>query len=137
MNENDAGIIRFRTKDDGSVVRVMPDGSEKPYQIPRPDYARIDAMTDEELTANALSDPDSQPISDEEFAAMPTVPNVSAIRKKVGLSQDSFARAYQIPVGTLRDWEQGRRVPDRAAIAYLRVIARMPREVLDALQETE
>lgn len=40
-----------------------------------------------------------------------------------GLSQNEFARVYGIPVGTIRDWEQGRAVPDAAALAYLTAIA--------------
>jgi putative transcriptional regulator len=137
MNENGGNTIKLKWNDDGSVVRIMPDGTEQPFQAPEPDYARIDAMTDAELTANALSDPDNPPVSPEEFRAMPTVPNVAAIRKSIGLSQENFARAYHIPVGTLRDWEQGRRLPDRSAVAYLHVIERMPLAVLEVLQETE
>lgn len=44
------------------------------------------------------------------------------IRAQLGLTQEEFARRFQIPVASLRDWEQGRRQPDRAAQAYLKVI---------------
>ena len=40
-----------------------------------------------------------------------------------GLSQSEFSRVYGIPLGTIRDWEQGRTAPDAAAIAYLTAIA--------------
>jgi putative transcriptional regulator len=40
-----------------------------------------------------------------------------------GLSQAEFSRVYGIPLGTIRDWEQGRTAPDAAAIAYLTAIA--------------
>ena len=40
-----------------------------------------------------------------------------------GLSQAEFSRVYGIPIGTIRDWEQGRATPDSAAIAYLTAIA--------------
>ncbi len=40
-----------------------------------------------------------------------------------GLSQAEFSRVYGIPIGTIRDWEQGRATPDTAAIAYLTAIA--------------
>jgi putative transcriptional regulator len=63
------------------------------------------------------------------------VPDVKAIREELGLSQQAFARAYRIPLATLKGWEQGRRHPDATASAYLAVIARMPdaaREVLNA-----
>jgi putative transcriptional regulator len=52
----------------------------------------------------------------------------------LGLSQEDFATRYQIPLGTLRDWEQGRAEPDQAAKAYLKVIARAPDVVRDALK---
>ena len=49
------------------------------------------------------------------------------------MSQQEFARVYHIPLGTLKNWEQGRRQPDAPAAAYLQVIAKRPREVLEAL----
>ena len=52
------------------------------------------------------------------------------------LSQEDFAGAFHIPIGTLRDWEQGRKEPDAAAKAYLRVIAREPDTVRKALAKT-
>ena len=50
------------------------------------------------------------------------------------LTQEEFASRFRIPLGTLRDWEQGRSEPDRAMYAYLRVIAVMPEAVERALQ---
>jgi putative transcriptional regulator len=63
------------------------------------------------------------------------VPQVSIIRRALKLSQEDFAAAFHIPVGTLRDWEQRRKEPDAAARAYLRVIAREPETVRKALAE--
>ena len=60
--------------------------------------------------------------------------NVSAIRDKVGLSQDDFANAFGVSVGTLRNWEQGRNRPDGPARALLTVIDRDPGAVLKALR---
>jgi putative transcriptional regulator len=64
---------------------------------------------------------------------MKRTPQVKIIRRALGLSQDDFAARYHIPIGTLRDWEQGRAVPDQAARAYLTVIARDPEVVRRAL----
>jgi putative transcriptional regulator len=61
------------------------------------------------------------------------VPQVSVIRRALKLSQEDFAGAFHIPIGTLRDWEQGRKEADAAARAYLRVIARQPEIVRKAL----
>ncbi len=62
------------------------------------------------------------------------VPDVRAIRETLHMSQSEFADVYQIPLATLRGWEQGRRNPDRTATAYLSVIARLPAETRSALQ---
>jgi len=61
------------------------------------------------------------------------VPDVRAIRKKLGMSQEQFAQTYRIPLATLKNWEQGRRHPDAPAAAYLRAIARRPRDIGEAL----
>jgi transcriptional regulator with XRE-family HTH domain len=53
---------------------------------------------------------------------MKRVTQVKRIRWQLGLSQEDFAERFEIPIGTLRDWEQGRSQPDRAASAYLKVI---------------
>ena len=62
------------------------------------------------------------------------VPDVRAIRRKLGMSQQEFAQRYRIPLPTLKNWEQGRRQPDAPAAAYLRVIALRPREISEALK---
>jgi putative transcriptional regulator len=56
-------------------------------------------------------------------------PDVKAIREKSNKSQAQFAKAYHLPVGTLRDWEQGRRQPDAPARALLTLIGRDPETV--------
>jgi putative transcriptional regulator len=52
--------------------------------------------------------------------------DVKAIRMALGLSQEVFARAFQLSLGAVRDWEQGRKQPELGARNYLRVIARHP-----------
>jgi putative transcriptional regulator len=49
------------------------------------------------------------------------------------LTQEAFAARFRIPLGTLRDWEQGASEPDQPARAYLTVIARNPKAVTRAL----
>jgi len=104
------------------------------------DWAAVEALTDEQIHAAALADPDAQPIplgSDEELAKLGLmhIPNVKRLRDRLGLTQEAFAAAYRIPVGTLRDWEQGRKRPDAPARAYLTVIARNPEAVASFLGE--
>ncbi|HXQ49611.1 MAG TPA: helix-turn-helix domain-containing protein [Stellaceae bacterium] len=57
------------------------------------------------------------------------------MRRALALTQEQFAAQYDIPIGTLRDWEQGRTEPDRPARAYLRVIAHDPEGVRRALAD--
>lgn len=52
--------------------------------------------------------------------------DAKAIREAANQTQDEFANTYLIPVGTLRDWEQGRRQPDAPARALLRLIEMDP-----------
>jgi putative transcriptional regulator len=61
------------------------------------------------------------------------VPDVRAIRTHLRMSQHEFARAYRIPLSTLKNWEQGRRQPDAPAAAYLYAIAKRPRAIRAAL----
>jgi putative transcriptional regulator len=68
---------------------------------------------------------------------MKRTPQVKIIRRALGISQEDFAARYHIPIGTLRDWEQGRVPPDQAARAYLTVIARNPEAVRKALNPPE
>jgi putative transcriptional regulator len=58
---------------------------------------------------------------------------IRQIRLATGLSRAEFARRYALDVRALQEWEQGRRRPDRAARAYLTVIARRPKAVEEAL----
>ncbi len=97
------------------------------------DWSRLDAMTDAEIHAAALADPDAQPRTPEDIKRMKRTPQVKIIRRALGLSQEDFAARFRIPVGTLRDWEQGRKDPDAAARAYLIVIGRNPEAVREAL----
>lgn len=60
--------------------------------------------------------------------------DVSALRRFLGLTQEQLARAMTISVHTLRNWEQGRRRPEGPAIALLRIAARHPRVLLEALE---
>jgi putative transcriptional regulator len=59
--------------------------------------------------------------------------DVRAVRTATGLSRAEFARRFALDPRALQDWEQGRRRPDRAARAYLTVIARRPEAVVEAL----
>jgi putative transcriptional regulator len=100
------------------------------------DWSRVDAMTEAQRHAAALSDPDAQPLTQERISHMKRTRQARVIRRALGLSQEEFAARFRIPLGTLRDWEQGRKEPDAAARAYLVVIGRNPAAVAEALHPT-
>jgi putative transcriptional regulator len=117
---------------DGTIVEVISDGSERPF----PDRP-MRQMTEAEVEAAAAADPDARPMTPEELRTARRVPRVKTLRRALGLTQQGFAARYQIPLGTLRDWEQGRTEPDQPARAYLTVIARDPEGTRRALQGSE
>jgi putative transcriptional regulator len=110
------------------------DTTKKISKSEQHDWSRFDAMSEAERHAAALLDPDAQPLSPERMARMRRTPQVRIIRRALGLSQEEFATRFHIPLGTLRDWEQGRKDPDAAARAYLVVIGRNPTAVAEALR---
>lgn len=59
--------------------------------------------------------------------------DVKSVREKLKASRTEFALMIGVSVATLRNWEQGRRTPDGPALALLRVAARNPRAVAEAL----
>jgi putative transcriptional regulator len=124
--------MKARKQRTAQPARQRTDASK--HQASKFDWSAADALTEEQIHAAAVSDPDAQPLSDARLARMKR-PNPKVVRQALGLSQEEFAARFRIPVGTLRDWEQRRVEPDQAARAYLMVIARIPdavREALDA-----
>src|SRR4051812_24081551 len=115
-------IARIRT--DGRVTRVLPNGREKPFRSTRPR-----TMSQGQGRNAAAADPDARPMTADQIRKAERVPRVKTLRRALGLTQAEFASRYHIPVGTLRDWEQGRSEPDQPAKAYLHVIARDPDHV--------
>ena len=60
-------------------------------------------------------------------------PDVRSLREKHGLSQSRFAALMGISVGTLRNWEQGRRKPEGSARVLLKVVEKHPEAVFDVV----
>jgi putative transcriptional regulator len=80
-------------------------------------------------TSKRKSDPKAgadRPLTAVDLKRMKRTPQVKIVRRALELTQEEFSERYRIPLGTLRDWEQGRSAPDQPARAYLRVIAAEP-----------
>ena len=69
-------------------------------------------------TENPLAEPDyDAPLTDDEFARGLSPMRTRRAREATGLSQHAFAARFGIPIGSLRDWEHGRSLPDDVAKA--------------------
>jgi putative transcriptional regulator len=86
-------------------------------------------MSTEAIERAAREDTDAQPLTESDFKRMKRTPQVKIIRRALDLTQEEFSERYHIPLGTLRDWEQGRSEPDQPTRAYLTLIARDPEHV--------
>ncbi len=117
---------RVRLDTDGSVVELLPDGSTRRI-APRTDWSRADAVTEADIARHAAAD-DADAMRDAAAWAR-------RVRRRLGLSQTDFARRIQVPVATVRNWEQGKRAPRGPARALLRLIDRAPAEALAALRD--
>ena len=67
---------------------------------------------------------------------VPSRVNVKRIRTRLGLSQESFAQTYGFALSAVRDWEQGRRQPERSARILLKVVEKEPEAVMRALAKS-
>lgn len=110
---------------DSKTVRFPRD----PANPPKVDWSRIDAMTEDERDAAARADPDAQPLTDEQLARMRRVPDVAAIRAKLGLGIEEFANRFGLSPVLVREWEEHRRILDPVAKLLLRVIEYEPEAV--------
>jgi putative transcriptional regulator len=95
------------------------------------DRAKIDATTEDDIRRHMIEDgqdPDAEIPADARW-----VPSAAHIRKRLGMTQEQFAAAIQVPLATLRNWEQLRVTPDPAARALLTILDREPEAALRAL----
>jgi putative transcriptional regulator len=79
-----------------------------------------------QIEAEAARDAENPPVSQEKLRRAAVARFVRRIREGTGLSQPAFAAEFGLSVGRLRDYEQGRFVPDVAALVLLRLIADDP-----------
>ena len=96
---------------------------------PRIDRAKIEATGEADIRRQMRED-DQEETDLSEFA--PVIPP-QLLRKRLGMTQEAFARALRIPLSTLRNWEQGRVLPDPAARSLLTIVAKNPKAALEAL----
>jgi putative transcriptional regulator len=87
--------------------------------------AVLDATTEEDLSLQQEMD-DAEALADAARFAR-------RVRKRLGLTQSEFSRRIDVPLDTIRNWEQGKRRPTGAAKALLKVLDKAPESALAAL----
>jgi len=119
------------------TIKLSADESRRRARV---DRVRMEATTDDDIGRQAAEDGTqtddidfSVAMAEGRLRAVEPL-DVAEIRCKTGLSQDRFAKAFHISPHTLRNWEQGRRVPEGPARALLMAISRDPDAVMRALE---
>ena len=105
------------------------------YTMSAEERRRLARMTDEEVLLASQSDPDALPLTDPEIERLRAARVAQAARRRAGLSQAKFAKAYRIKVARLRDLEQGRRQPDPVLVSLLTLIGDDPERAARLLAE--
>ena len=82
------------------------------------DFAKIDATTDKEIARQKAED-DAEAVQD-------TALHIRNLRKRLFLTQEEFSKRINVPLATLRNWEQGKRRPAGSARALLKILSRSP-----------
>src|SRR5579871_3448695 len=113
--KDEARMQRLRLKADGRIVELR-DGQEFPL-----------------VPVLAVAPPPTMPMSTIEEGALPAVRD---LRRRAQLTQLEFASRLGVPVETIRNWEQGKRMPRGPARALLAVIAHAPDTVFSALAKS-
>jgi putative transcriptional regulator len=96
---------------------------------PRVNRARVEATTEADIRRHMREDGQDEA----DLAGFAPVIPPQLLRKRLGMTQNEFARALRIPLSTLRNWEQGRVLPDPAARSLLAIVAKNPKAALKAL----
>lgn len=109
-----------------TIVRIKINPADPDFHtLGRIDKARVDATTEADIARHI--------IEDETEAIQDTARYIRRIRSRLGLSQVEFSRRINVSVETVRNWEQGRRIPNGAAKALLKVLDKAPETALAIL----
>jgi putative transcriptional regulator len=130
MLAHEVNMQRLRLKADGRIVELR-DGQEFPLAPMMPELAMPVPVP--ALASPSIS-PDMPDATPGETGALPAVRD---LRRRAQLTQIEFAARLGVPVETIRNWEQGKRVPRGPARALLAVIAHSPETVFAALATEE
>ncbi len=115
------------------MTRIVLD----PHKLPKgsTDWDALRRKSDKEVVGAARADADAKPLSPMQIERLLPVVDVKALRKKLGMTQAKFCKTFKLSIGTVRDWEQRRFVPEGPAHVLLTIIERDPDAVIQALRE--
>lgn len=108
-----------------TVLKTIDPAVPASLAVGRIDPARVDATTEKDIAA--------QQAADEVGAMQDAAKFARRVRKRLGLSQAEFSQRIDVPLDTIRNWEQGKRSPTGAAKALLKVLDKAPEAALAAL----
>jgi putative transcriptional regulator len=126
MLAHEVNMQRLRLKADGRIVELR-DGQEFPLAPTMPGVGLAMPEPANPMPSTSPDMPDATP------GETGTLPAVRDLRRRAQLTQIEFAARLGVPVETIRNWEQGKRVPRGPARALLAVIAHSPETVFAAL----
>jgi putative transcriptional regulator len=132
MLAHEANMQRLRLKADGRIVELR-DGPEFPLAPTMPEPAQAVPGTAAPSTSPVKPDAALNAASNAALDEAGALPAVRDLRRRARLTQIEFAARLGVPVETIRNWEQGKRVPRGPARALLAVIAHSPETVFAAL----
>lgn len=108
------------------TIRMKIDSADSSGTKGRIDPARVDGTTETDIAHHAAID--------EAEALQDAARFARRVRKRLGLSQSEFSERIEVPVDTIRNWEQGKRRPTGAAKALLKLLDSAPAIALAALR---
>lgn len=91
----------------------------------RINYAQVDSTTEADIAQHIAIDQKNSVDDAAQFSRQ--------VRKRLGLSQAAFAQRIDVPLETIRNWEQGKRTPTGAAKTLLRLLNKTPELALQVL----
>lgn len=107
------------------TIRVKIDPSKPQMPKGRVNLRKLDDTSEADIAA--------QQREDDAAALQDSAKFARRVRKRLGLTQEEFSVRIEVPVNTIRNWEQGKRSPTGAAKALLRVLDKAPESALQAL----
>lgn len=110
-----------------AIVRMTAEPARAAGKI---DWAKVEATSEEDVRRHMAEDGFDP---DKPFDGLREITPVATIRRRTGLSQEKFAKALRVPLATLRNWEQGRTLPDPAARSLLALVADDPERAFRVL----